>query len=172
MILSDKIQTRKLIEIIESNIEKTRNQIVDILNENDSKYALANLKFDKTALDPLSGEPINFIEMLNQAYSDLVVLNAVEDLMCRYEGKIFELNMGALTGFDIVSIDKKVVAECFATVTAFNNQKIKKDSEKLMQLGDDVERYIYFYSREDSQDRIASFIEKYECIKYIRIKEF
>lgn len=43
---------------------------------------------------------------------------------------------------------------------------------KYMQLGDDVERYIYFYSREDSQDRIASFIVKYECIKCIRIKEF
>ena len=110
--------------------------------------------------------------MLNQAYSDIVVLNAVEDLMSRYEGKAFELNMGALTGFDIVSTDKKVVAECFATITAFNNQKIKKDSEKLMQLDDDVERYIYFYSREDSQDRIASFIEKYGCIKYIRIEAF
>lgn len=32
MILSDNIQTRKLIEIIESNIEKTRNKIATILD--------------------------------------------------------------------------------------------------------------------------------------------
>lgn len=172
MILSDKNQARKLIEIIESNIKKTKDLIVAILAENEAKDALANLKFDKTSFDPLSGEPINFIEMLNQAYSDLVVLKAVEDLMSRYEDKAFELNMGVLSGFDIVSTDKKVVAECFATVTAFNNQKIKKDSKKLMQLNDDVKRYIYFYSREDSQDRIVAFTKKYGSIKYIRIEAF
>lgn len=109
MILSDKHQARKLIEIIESNIKKTKDQIVAILAENEAKDALANLKFDKTSFDPLSGEPINFIEMLNQAYSDLVVLKAVEDLMSRYEDKALELNMGALTGFDIVSTDKKLL---------------------------------------------------------------
>ncbi len=172
MILSDKTEAKKLIETVESNIEKTRNQITRILEDCDAKEALANLKFDKTALDPLTGESINFIEMLNQAYSDLVVLKAVEDLMSRYEGKAFELHMGALTGFDIVSTDKLVVAECFATVTAFNNQKIKKDSEKLMQLSDDVDRYIYFYSKEDSKDRISAFTAQYKDIKYIRIEAF
>ena len=172
MILSDKTEAKKLIETVESNIEKTRNQITRILEACDAKEALANLKFDKTALDPLTGEPINFIEMLNQAYSDFVVLKAVKDLMDRYEGKAFELHMGALTGFDIVSTDEMVVAECFATVTAFNNQKIKKDSEKLMQLSDDVDRYIYFYSKDDSKDKIAAFTENYEKITFIRIESF
>ena len=172
MILTDKNEVRKLIETIESNIEKTKKQIARILEECDSKEALANLKFDKTALDPLSGEPINFIEMLNQAYSDLVVLKAVEDLMSRYEGKAFELNMGALTGFDIVSTDESVVAECFTTVTAYNNQKIKKDSEKLMQLSDDVDRYIYFYSREDADAKLNTTFENYKAIKYVRIRDF
>jgi len=172
MILSDKAEAKKRIETVETNIEKTRNQITRILEACDAKEALANLKFNKTALDPLTGEPTNFIEMLNQAYSDLVVLKAVEDLMSRYEGKAFELHMGALTGFDIVSTDKKVVAECFATVTAFNNQKIKKDSEKLMQLSDDVDRYIYFYSKDDSKDKIAAFTENYEKITFIRIESF
>lgn len=133
-------------------MKKTRNQITRILEACDAKEALANLKFNKTALDSLTGEPINFIEMLNQAYSDLVVLKAVEDLMSRYEGKAFELHMGALT--------------------AFNNQKIKKDSEKLMQLSDDVDRYIYFYSKDDSKDKIAAFTEKYEKITFIRIESF
>lgn len=172
MIISEKTEARKLIEKVEANIENSSNQIKRILAECDAKEALANLKFDKTALDPLTGEPINFIEMLNQAYSDLVVLKAVEDLMNRYDGKAFELHMGALTGFDIVSTDEKVVAECFATVTAFNNQKIKKDSKKLMQLGDDMDRYIYFYSRKDSRDKISAFTEKYEGIHYVRIEEF
>lgn len=136
----------------------------------DAKEALAALKFDKTVPDPLSN-PINFIEMLNQAYSDFVVLKTVEDLMDRYPDKAFELHMGALTGFDIVSTDKEVVAECFATVTAFNNQKIKKDSEKLMQLEEKVEKYIYFYSREDTDEKLRVFYKKYPQITYSRIKE-
>lgn len=172
MILSDKMQVENLIENIETNLEITRKQIVDILLKREARDALATIKFDKTSFDPLSGEQINFIEMLNQAYSDLVVLKAVEDLIGRYPGKEFKLNMGPQRGSDIESIDNEVVAECFATVTAFNNQKIKKDSEKLMQIREDVNRYIYFYSREDSANRINTFTEKYKEIKYVRIEAF
>lgn len=67
---------------------------------------------------------------------------------------------------------RMVVAECFATVTAFNNQKIKKDSGKLMQLSDDVDRYIYFYSKDDSKDKIAAFTENYEKITFIRVESY
>ncbi len=171
MILSNKMQTKKLIETITKNHERTKEGVKKILTKMDAKEALAALKFDKTVPDPLSGTPINFIEMLNQAYSDFVVLKTVEDLMDRYPDKAFELHMGALTGFDIVSTDKEVVAECFATVTAFNNQKIKKDSEKLMQLEEKVEKYIYFYSREDTDEKLRVFYKKYPQITYSRIKE-
>lgn len=49
---------------------------------------------------------------------------------------------------------------------------ILKDSEKLMRLSEDVNRYIYFYSREDSADRINTFTEKYKGIKYVRMEAF
>ena len=62
MILSDKKEVQKLIETVEINIEKTRNQITRILEDCDAKEALANLKFDKTALDPLTGESINLLK--------------------------------------------------------------------------------------------------------------
>ena len=196
MILSNKMQTKKLIETITKNHERTKEGVKKILTKMDAKEALAALKFDKTVLDeayekikkegkggvvgPFYNELIKheenkkllkYIEMLNQAYSDFVVLKTVEDLMDRYPDKAFELHMGALTGFDIVSTDKEVVAECFATVTAFNNQKIKKDSEKLMQLEEKVEKYIYFYSREDTDEKLRVFYKKYPQITYSRIKE-
>lgn len=172
MIISDRMQVRKLIEEVNRNIERTKETVCNLLLEQKPIEGLASLKFDKTSFDPLSGEPLNFIEMLNQSFSDLVVLKAVEDLLLRYPGKEFELNMGALTGYDIYSVDNEVIAECFATVTAFNNQKIKKDSEKLTQAEKNAKKYVYFYSREDSPERIATFAEKYPEITYIRFNDF
>ena len=41
-----------------------------------------------------------------------------------------------------------------------------------MQLSDDVDRYIYFYSKDDSKDKIAAFTENYEKITFIRVESF
>lgn len=79
---------------------------------------------------------------------------------------------GALSGYDICSTDKEIVAECFAAVTAFNNQKIKKDAEKLMQLGKGIRKYLYFYSREDAVEKIAAFMGKYPEITVVRYHDF
>lgn len=172
MIVSTVQEIKKLIQDVEANIGKTRTKVMNTISEYEPKEAFAKLKFDKIASDPLSGESINFIEMLNQAYSDFVVLMAVEDLLKKYPEKSFELHTGALAGYDIISTDRTVAVECFATVSAFNNQKIKKDSEKLLLLGDDIDKYVYFYSKEDLQDKINTFKEKYENIEYIRIEAF
>ena len=76
------------------------------MNECSSLEGLVRLKFDHTSCDPLNGEPINFVEMLNQSFSDLVVLKAAEDLLVRFPGKKFELHMGALAGYDILKIQE------------------------------------------------------------------
>lgn len=172
MIISDKTQVEKLIKTVHENIEMTKGRVLKILNECSSLEGLVRLKFDHTSCDPLSGEPINFVEMLNQSFSDLVVLKAAEDLLVRFPGKKFELHMGALAGYDICSTDKEIAAECFAAVTAFNNQKIRKDAEKLMRLGKSIHKYLYFYSREDTEEKIAAFMEKYPEITVVRYHEF
>ncbi len=86
--------------------------------------------------------------MLNQAYSDLVVLKATEDLLLEHPSKKFLLYMGALNGFDICSTFNEVIAECFAVVLALNNQKIKKNSDKLIKPPDCIKKYIYISFRE------------------------
>lgn len=172
MIISDKTQVEKLIKTVHENIEKTKEHALKILNECSSLQGLVRLKFDHTSCDPLSGKPINFIEMLNQTFSDLVVLKAVEDLLVRFPDKKFEVRMGTLAGYDICSTDNEIVAECFAAVTAFNNQKIRKDAEKLMQLGKGIRKYLYFYSREDTVEKIVAFMEKYPEITVVRYHDF
>ena len=172
MIISDKTQVEKLIKTVHENIEKTKEHALKILNECSSLQGLVRLKFDHTSCDPLTGESINFIEMLNQSFSDLVVLKAVDDLLVRFPDKKFEMRMGALSGYDICSTDQEIVAECFAAVTAFNNQKIKKDAEKLMQLGKGIRKYLYFYSREDTEEKIAAFMGKYPEITFVRYHDF
>lgn len=171
MIIYNCNQIRELISGIKKNIELTSHELSSVLQKNPIE-SLARLKFDKIAMDPLNGEKINFIEMLNQAYSDLVVLYAAEELIKQYPGKSFELSMGALNGFDISSTDGMVIAECFAVVSVFNNQKMEKDSQKLMQETDLVDKYIFYYSREDTDSAVKRITEKYSEIHYKRIEQF
>lgn len=172
MIISKREEAQELIHTVKSNIEKSRDAVEEVLKKKNSLDALATLKFDKSAYDPLDGKPKNFIEVMNQAYSDLVVLYAVENLLEKYPDKQFELHMGALNGPDIESLDGCVVAECFATVTAFNNRKIQKDCEKIKGYDAAIDRYIYFYSREDTEEKIESYAQKNREITFVRIKGF
>lgn len=170
--------TVKNINEIEQLLIKIRKNLnlawesMKLSSESDSIDSFAMFKFDKIGFDPIEGNQINFIEMLNQAYSDIVVLKATAELMKRYSQKEFKLNMGTISGTDICSIDGSIIAECFAVVSVFNNQKMKKDTEKLLQFDKNAEKYIFYYSREDEADRIEKFINKFPQITYIRIKDF
>ena len=130
--IENRKQVQELIRNVKKNIEVTQLTIKQILDDDEPINSFMRIKFDKIAFDPVTGEEINFIEMLNQAYSDLVVLQAIDDLLKEYPDKVFEINMGSHNGLDICSTDGEVVAECFAVDSVLNNQKIKKDSEKLM----------------------------------------
>ena len=172
MIVSKRAEVQELIHTVKVNIEKSKDAVEEVIRKKNSLDALKTLKFDKCAYDPLDGEPKNFIEVINQAYSDLVVLYAVDKLLEKYPDKQFELHMGVLNGPDIESVDGTVIAECFATVTAFNNRKIQKDCEKLKGYDSTVDRYIFFYSREDTEEKIESYAQKNREITFIRIKDF
>ena len=170
MIIKDINQVEGLKKQINDNIDLTVNEVKKVIQE-ESIESLAKLKFDKTAFYSLNNTKINFIEMLNQTYSDLVILCGVKELIEKYPGKTFKVNMGALNGFDIVSTDGDVVAECFAVVSVFNNQKIIKDSQKLMEKSDSKGKYIFFYSREDDDSEIEKISKEYRNINYIRYKK-
>ena len=163
------------LDAIYTSIERTKVQLLECLQNNNSIDALKKIKFEKIATDPLKPEEkdnkINFIEMLNQSFSDIVVFRGVEYLLSldKYKGNEFKINAGAVNGIDIES--ETVVAECFSVVSVFNNQKIKKDSDKLLKKGKDKDKFIFFYSDSDNEEKkIEEFIKTNEAYKDITYK--
>ena len=165
----------KIIELrseIYKNARETYNRMKQAMS-NDSFFELfADIKFNKFGYDPIKGTPLNFIEQLNQMFSDLVVLYGVEEILSKYPDKTFEVNFGAKAGFDIQSSDETVVAECFAATSVDSNSKLRKDANKLMKLSANVEKYMFFYSRNDNEKKLEREYAPFPEITFIRIKEF
>lgn len=72
--IENREQVREVIRNVKKNIEVTQLTIKQILDDDEAINSFMRIKFDKIAFDPVTGEKINFIEMLNQAYSDLVMV--------------------------------------------------------------------------------------------------
>ena len=157
---------------IYENAEKTYARIVQNIEKASSFELFADIKFNKFGVDPIEGTPLNFIEQLNQMFSDLVVLYALEELLDKYPDKQFEVNFGAKAGFDIKSTDGMVAAECFAVTSVDSNGKLREDAKKLIKLPAEVEKYIYFYSQNDTAERIGRVIGLYHSVTFVRIKDF
>ena len=169
--ISDISEVQERLDNVYTSMELTRSALLNELKKDSALEALKVIKFGKIATDPLyNGVHINYIEMLNQSFSDIVVLKGVEYLMNKYKGMAFDINLGALNGPDILSDDRTVIAECFSVVSTFNNQKIKTDSDKLMKEDKGKDKYIFFYSHNDKEKgRLKDFIGNYSEIKYMRL---
>ena len=154
------------------NAEKSFEQLKMKVKSLPAMTFLAEVKFDKMGIDPLEGTELNFIEQINQTFSDLVVLEGASRLLQLYPNTMLKLNLGSASGFDIESADGEVVAECFAVTTAMSNRKIEKDCSKLMSKAYDRQKYIYFYSRSDSDEKLQQIMDKYPKIMFTRITEF
>ena len=154
------------------NAEKTFEQLKTEAKSLPAMTFLAEIKFDKVGIDPLEGTELNFIEQINQTFSNLVVLEGASRLLQLYPNTTLKLNFGPASGFDIESADGEVVAECFAVTTATSNRKIEKDCSKLMSKAHDEQKYIYFYSRSDSDEKLQRIMDKYPEITFTRIVEF
>lgn len=154
------------------NAEKTFEQLRAKTASLPAMTFLAEVKFDKMGIDPLEGTELNFIEQINQTFSDFVVLEGAGQLLQLYPNTTLKLNLGPASGFDIESDDGEVVAECFAVTTATSNRKLEKDCSKLMSKAHDKQKYIYFYSRSDSNEKLQRIMDKYPEITFARIAEF
>ena len=128
----------------------------------------AAFKFDRIGHDSISGQPQNLIEQINQMYSNLVVLNAADDLLDSYPGTSFELQLGVSSGYDIQSTDGSIVAECFAVTTVSSNRKLEKDCKKLI-TSNATEKYIYFYSHQDTEEKLQKQFVKHPDITFKRV---
>jgi hypothetical protein len=102
------------------------------------------LRFDLVGHDPLTGAPLNVIEQLNQTFTILVALRAVEELLRLHpEAHGYRLAIGTSSGRDIESVEKDLVAaEVFSATRPTSNQKLKKD---IARLAPDPARHRYVF---------------------------
>lgn len=106
---------------------------------------LRKLRFETVGHDPLTGEPLNVVEQLNQTFTILVSLRAVEKLIELYPAAGgFRLALGTSSGRDIESVEPDLVAaEVFSATRPNSNDKLRKDIARLA--GDPARhRYVFF----------------------------
>ena len=107
---------------------------------------LRALRFQTVGHDPLTGEPLNVVEQLNQTFTILVSLRAVVQLLGMHpESGGFRLALATSSGRDIESVVPNLVAaEAFSATHPGSNQKLKKD---IARLSADAARYRYGFVR-------------------------
>ena len=78
----------------------------------DPMVLLRRLRFETVGHDPLTGKPLNVVEQLNQTFTLLVFLRAVEKLIELHPEAAsgFRLALGTSSGWDIESIEPDLVA--------------------------------------------------------------
>ena len=105
---------------------------------------LTALRFHTVGHDPLTGEALNAIEQINQTFTILVSLRAVERLIEMHpEANGFRLALGTSSGRDIESVEPDLVAaEVFSATQPGSNQKLKKD---IARLASDKSRHRYVF---------------------------
>ena len=108
---------------------------------------LKALRFELVGHDPLTGERLNLVEQLNQTFTILVTLRAIERLIELHpEAGGFRLALGTSSGRDIESVAPNcVAAEVFSATRSNSNQKLKKDTARLV-TDPSAHRYVFFTS--------------------------
>lgn len=172
MIVREVEEIKKLRETILDNARLTYERLKEKMLCSSATAFFEELKFDRLGADPIKGTELNFIEQLNQMFSDLVVLEGAYWLLQLYPEKELKLNMGPSSGFDIETTDGEVVAECFASTSATSNQKLEKDCQKLLRKAESKQKYVYFYTRNDSEEKLLRIYSKYPEITFMRVSGF
>ena len=88
ILISDKLELTRYKQTIYDNIQKSLESIKSVL-DNDATCVFESFKYDKIAIDPLTGGSENLIEMVNQYQTYLVTLKALEFLFEKYSNKSF-----------------------------------------------------------------------------------
>lgn len=147
--------------LIESSAQ-TREQLLGLIGSNDPAELLINMKFGEIGCDPLKKErSLNIIEQLNQTFTYLASLLAVESLLDKHPKAIpFTLNLGTAGGADIQSTgDGGIVAEVFSATNPRNNKKLTKDVQKVSRIKESAHKYVFFMCPGYAEGRQDSILE-------------
>ena len=149
-----KIGQRADAKALENDIRSAAEQAVSDLRlrlgQSDALDLLRAVKFERMGRDPLDPNRqinSNLMEQVNQTFTALVSVRAVEYLFDHHpEAAPFRLNLGTAPGSDIESLDGSVAAEVFAATYPNSNNKLKKDIQKVKEKEDTAKHlYVFFH---------------------------
>lgn len=157
--------------VILENLQKGKEVLAQKLLEKNALEAFQMFKFDKCVTEPLSGEPENLIEVINQSMTYIVSLMAVEFLLQKHPEKLFVINWGNIAGYDIESTDGLIIGECFAATSFRSNAKLTADLKRLDKNESAPMKYEFFYDKEFKDSNRAYYEEKYAGIQIVHFDE-
>ncbi len=153
------------------NLNSSANMLQKVLSNNDALDAFKIFKFEKMAAEPLSGNPENLIEVINQAHTYLISIMAVEYLYKLHPAQAFIINWGNIPGYDIESVDGTIIAECFAATSYKSNGKLTADLKRLAGNTEAEYKYEFFYDKDFTENHKEYYKEKYPDIEIVKFKD-
>lgn len=168
IIIHDKNELKKYRTDILHNLDASIMLLKQILESKDTLNIFKTLKFEKSAVEPLTGKPENLIEVVNQAHTYLVSIMAVEYLYEKYPNQVFIINWGNIPGYDIESMDGSIIAECFAATSYKSNGKLTADLKRLATNTTALYKYEFFYDKEFTENHTTYYKEKYHDIEIVK----
>lgn len=155
--------------LICENLEESRQKLAALCGDGDGFSLFQQLKFEKTVVDPLSGQPEHLLEVINQSQTYLISQSAVSLLFQLHPGHSFQLNWGNVPGYDIQSDDKSIIAECFVATSYRSNQKLRRDLLRLSKNTTATFRYVCFCDRVSTEKNLDYYQKLFPTIKILPI---
>ena len=149
------------------NLNNSANILQQVLRNNTALDAFIIFKFEKMASEPLSDNPENLIEVINQAHTYLISIMAVEYLYKFHPAQTYIINWGNIPGYDIESVDGTIVAECFAATSYKSNGKLTADLRRLAANTEAEYKYEFFYDKDFTENHKEYYNEKYPDIEIV-----
>jgi hypothetical protein len=146
-----------IIEIRERVLENVARTTRWLRSLDERPMALFELmRFQKVGHDPLTGTPLNIVEQLNQTFTILTALRAVQLLWELHpDSDGYRLALGTCSGRDIESIKSDYVeAEVFSATHPNSNRKLQKEISRMAD-SEATHRYVFFASPSHPAGRLS-----------------
>jgi hypothetical protein len=127
--------------------EGLRQSLAKLCQEKTEFDLLRSLKFEHVGFNPAHCDgSYHVIEQINQSMTYLTTACALKWLKAKHPDLHWHGSLGPAGGTDIFSSDESVLCEVFAAVNETNNQKLKRDIEKILKAAStssSVTRYVF-----------------------------
>jgi hypothetical protein len=125
--------------------EQASADLARLARERSGLALLESIRFTEIGRHPFEDHVLNLVEQVNQTFTILVSLAAVEWLFAHHPNAApFTLNPGTKSGSDILGQQESLAAEVFAAVRPGNNRKLNRDIKKVAGARA-ARRFVFYY---------------------------